>query len=79
MASMTISLGIVGVWALDRKNLQTYACRYSSWFCVHWNRAWAVTSFVWKPWKLVTSMSFSFCHDVIVPVEGKNITFEPHF
>jgi hypothetical protein len=23
--------------------------------------------FVWNPWKLVISMSFSFCHDVIVP------------
>jgi hypothetical protein len=26
-----------------------------------------VTDFVWKPWKLVTSISFIFCHDVIVP------------
>jgi hypothetical protein len=29
-ASMTISLGTVGACALRRKNLQTYACRYSS-------------------------------------------------
>jgi hypothetical protein len=28
---------------------------------------WAVIGFVYKPWKLVTSISFSFCHDVIVP------------
>jgi hypothetical protein len=34
---------------------------------VHWNKAWAVTGFVWNPWKLVISMPFSFCHDVIVP------------
>jgi hypothetical protein len=26
-----------------------------------------VTGFVWKPWKLVTSISLSFCHEVIVP------------
>jgi hypothetical protein len=41
--------------------------RYSSWSYVHWNRAWAVTGFVWKPWKLVTSITFGFYHDVIVP------------
>jgi hypothetical protein len=33
---------------------------------VHWNKAWAVTGFVWNPWKLVISKSFSFYHDVIV-------------
>jgi hypothetical protein len=60
-------LGTVGSWALNRRNLRTYAWRYSSWSCVHWNKAWAVTGFVWKPWKLVTNMTFSFCHDVIVP------------
>jgi hypothetical protein len=64
IASITISFGTIGVWALRRRNLRTYACRYSSWSRVHWNRSWAVTGFVWK---LVTSMSFSFCHDVIVP------------
>jgi hypothetical protein len=26
-----------------------------------------VTGFVWKPWKLVTSISLSFCHEVMVP------------
>jgi hypothetical protein len=26
-----------------------------------------MTGFVWKPWKLVTSMSFSFSHYIIVP------------
>jgi hypothetical protein len=26
-----------------------------------------MTGFVLKPWKLVTNMSLSFCHDVIVP------------
>jgi hypothetical protein len=26
-----------------------------------------VTGFVRKPWKLVTSIFLSFCHDVIVP------------
>jgi hypothetical protein len=35
---------------------------------MHWNKAWAVTGFVWKPWKLVTSISFNLRHDVIVPV-----------
>jgi hypothetical protein len=35
MASMTISLGTVGACALRRKNLHTYAWRYSSWSCVH--------------------------------------------
>jgi hypothetical protein len=30
MALMTISFGTIGAWALRRKNLQTYACRYSS-------------------------------------------------
>jgi hypothetical protein len=35
MASMTISLGTVRVWALNHKNLWTYACKYSSWSCVH--------------------------------------------
>jgi hypothetical protein len=59
--------GTVGACALRRKNLRTYAWRYSSWSWVHWNKAWAVTGFVWNPWKLVTSMSLSFCHDVIVP------------
>jgi hypothetical protein len=27
---------------------------------------WAVISLVWKPWKLVRSMSLSFCHEVTV-------------
>jgi hypothetical protein len=67
MASMMISLGTVGPLALSRKNLRTYACKYSPWSCVHWNKAWAVIGFVWKLWKLVTSISFNFCHDVIVP------------
>jgi hypothetical protein len=66
MASIKISLGTVGTSALSRKNLRTYAYRYFSWSCVHWNRSWTVTGFVWKPWKLATSISFSFCHDVIV-------------
>jgi hypothetical protein len=57
---MTISLGTVGACALRRRNLQTYAWRYSSWSWVHWNRAWAVTGFVWNPWKLVINISFSF-------------------
>jgi hypothetical protein len=39
MASMTISLGTIGAWALSRKNLRMYACKYSSWSCVHWNKA----------------------------------------
>jgi hypothetical protein len=39
MASMTISLGTVGACALSRKNFRTYALRYSSWSCVHWNKA----------------------------------------
>jgi hypothetical protein len=30
MASMTMSLGIIGAWALSHKNLRTYACKYSS-------------------------------------------------
>jgi hypothetical protein len=64
---MTISLGTVGACALRRKNLRTYAWRYSSWSCVHWNKACVVTGFAWNPWKLVISMSFSFYHDVIVP------------
>jgi hypothetical protein len=42
----TISLGTVGACALSRKNLRTYASRYSSWSCVHWNKAWAMTGFV---------------------------------
>jgi hypothetical protein len=37
--AMTISLGTVGAWALSHKNLRTYACKYSSWSCVYWNRA----------------------------------------
>jgi hypothetical protein len=67
IASITISLGTVGAWALSHKNLQTYACKYSSWSFVHCKSAWAVTGFVWKAWKLVTSISFIFCHDMIVP------------
>jgi hypothetical protein len=43
IASMTISFGTVGAWALSRRKLRTYACKYSSWSCVHWNKAWAVT------------------------------------
>jgi hypothetical protein len=26
-----------------------------------------VTGFDWKPWKLVRSISFNFCHEVTVP------------
>jgi hypothetical protein len=48
IASMIISLGTVGACALRCKNLRTYAWRYSSWSCVHWNKAWAVTS-CWGP------------------------------
>jgi hypothetical protein len=41
-----ISFGTVSAWALSRRNLRTYACKYSSWSCVHWNKAWSVTGFV---------------------------------
>jgi hypothetical protein len=30
IASITISFGTVGAWALRRRNLRTYACKYSS-------------------------------------------------
>jgi hypothetical protein len=34
-----------------------------------------VTDFVWNPWKLVISISFNFCHDVIVPGRREEYQF----